>query len=150
MSPGKTSVRINEQKLEDIGMDGFYDVMGDFYTSKMKRHDSPTRRLMQMKDSCWKHKEKFSKDRVRTQDYSLTYCTSPDKAYVIEPHGGEINYDLAYKKPNKFYDNVMKQDVTQHKVRMSDAKGQGQAGGQSPRRRAHLEISSKVGKRKIG
>lgn len=130
-------------------MDGFYDVMGDFYTSGMKRHDSPTRRLMQMKDSCWKHKEKFSKDRVRTDGaYSLTYCTSPDKAYVIEPHGGEINYNLAYSRPNKFYDNVMKQDVTQHKVRMSNANQT--AGNESPRRRAKLEISSKITKRKIG
>ena len=29
------------------------------------------------------------------KDYQLVYCTSPDKAYVIEPHGGEINYELA-------------------------------------------------------
>jgi hypothetical protein len=53
-----------------------------------------------MKDATWKHKGHFEKKLRRTQDYSLTYCTSPDKAYVIEPHGGELNYDEAYKKPN--------------------------------------------------
>jgi hypothetical protein len=49
----------------------------------------------------------------------LTYCTSPDKAYVIEPHGGELNYDEAYKKPNEFFKKVMSQDITEHKVRKS-------------------------------
>jgi len=43
----------------------------------------------------------------KTQNYSLTYCISPDKAYVVEPHGGEINYSLAQKNPLKFYDKVM-------------------------------------------
>merc|ERR1719326_515001 len=74
---------------------------------------------MQMKESTWKHKSHFQNTLRRTQDYSLTYCTSPDKAYVIEPHGGELNYDEAYKKPNQFYQKVMEQDITEHKVRKS-------------------------------
>jgi hypothetical protein len=36
---------------------------------------------------------------------------------VIEPHGGEINYELASKNPAKFYDQVINQDITKHKVR---------------------------------
>ena len=81
--------------------------MGDFYHNDVKKHDSPTRRLMDMKEATWKHKSHFQNTLRRTQDYSLTYCTSPDKAYVIEPHGGELNYDEAYKKPNAFYKKVM-------------------------------------------
>ena len=46
----------------------------------------------------------------------MTYVTDPQKTYVIEPKEGEINYDLAKKNPNKFYDQVMKQDVREHKV----------------------------------
>jgi hypothetical protein len=86
----------------------FYDeVLGDFYKSDHKKHASPTQRLIDMKDATWKHKGHFQKKLRPTQDYSLTYCTSPDKAYVIEPHDGEINYDEAYKKPNQFIQKVM-------------------------------------------
>ena len=49
----------------------------------------------------------------------LTFCTSPKKAYIIEPHEGELNYDLAYKNPTKFLDNFVEQDITQLKVRIS-------------------------------
>jgi hypothetical protein len=99
--------------------DTFYHVMSDYYKADHKKHESPTRRLMEMKESCWKHKTHFKDTLRRNQDYSLTYCTSPDKAYVIEPHGGELNYDEAYKKPNEFFKKVMSQDITEHKVRKS-------------------------------
>lgn len=36
--------------------------------------------------------------------YRLHYTSSPDKSYVIEPRGGELNYDLAHKNPQKFYE----------------------------------------------
>lgn len=55
------------------------------------------------------------------QAYKLHYTSSPDKSYVIEPKGGELNYNLAYKNPLKFYDQVMTQDIIQHKVRGSKA-----------------------------
>jgi hypothetical protein len=45
--------------------------------------------------------------KVSTETYSLTYVASPKKTYVIQPQGGEINYDMAFKNPLKFYDNVM-------------------------------------------
>lgn len=44
------------------------------------------------------------KGNITKGDYSLTYCTSPGKSYVIEPQGGELNYNLAQKNPLKFYD----------------------------------------------
>lgn len=113
-----------------------------------------------MKDATWKHKGHFQKKLRPTQDYSLTYCTSPDKAYVIEPHDGEINYDEAYKKPNQFIQKVMNQDVTQHKVRTSKEVIQRNAelaeearanNDPSPRsKKVPLTIYSKLTKRKVG
>ena len=86
--------------------------MGEFYSTNQSRHESPTRRLMQMKEATVKHKDAMRTNDHRTQAYGLTYCTSPDKAYVIEPKGGEIDYRLAYKKPLAFYDKVMNQEIT--------------------------------------
>ena len=40
----------------------------------------------------------------------------PHSAYVIQPKEGEIDNDVAKKDPIKFYDNVMNQDVVEHKV----------------------------------
>ena len=60
-----------------------------------------------MKETTFKHKEHFRDTLWRTHDYSLTYCTSPDKAYVIEPHGGELDYDEACKKPNAFHKKAL-------------------------------------------
>ena len=39
-----------------IGMDEFYKVMGDFY-SVTPKHESPTKRLRDMKDSAFIHKK---------------------------------------------------------------------------------------------
>lgn len=44
------------------------------------------------------------KDNIDKGEYAFTYTTGPGKSYVIEPHGGSINYNLAKKDPNKFYD----------------------------------------------
>ena len=40
----------------------------------------------------------------------------PKKTYVVQPKEGEIKYGMATKNPIKFYDTVMKQKVTEHKV----------------------------------
>ena len=47
----------------------------------------------------------------------MTYVPCPEKSYVIEPHGGEIKYKLHEKNPQKFYDHVINQDITEHQVR---------------------------------
>lgn len=116
---GASGVNTEHITGDDLGMGSFYAVMGEFYKSDFKRHASPTRRLMNMKESTWKHKQHMSDNMIRNSNYKLTYCISPDKAYMVEPHGGEINYDLADTNLGKFYDKVMNQDVTQHKVRQS-------------------------------
>lgn len=55
------------------------------------------------------------KDNIDKGDYAFVYTTGPEKSYVIEPHGG-INYRLAKKDPNKFYEQVFNQDITKHTV----------------------------------
>jgi hypothetical protein len=100
-------------------MDDFYTIMGDFYAkdSTCQRHESPTKRLIQQKNAAWSHKQVF-KDKVRAnQSYQLHYTTSPEKSHLIEPIGGELNYDLARKNPMAFYNNVMNQDIVQHKIK---------------------------------
>jgi hypothetical protein len=156
----KGPVKSHTMSEVDVGMDDFYATMGNFYHSDLKKHTSPTRRLMQMKESTWKHKQHFQDTLRRTQDYSLTYCTSPDKAYVIEPQGGELNYDEAYEKPNAFYKKVMEQDIMEHKVRGSkvvmaeNSRKQAEARrnkSPSPRKsKVPLQTYSKLTKRKIG
>jgi len=44
------------------------------------------------------------KSDIERGDYSLTYVPGPGKSYVIEPIGGELNYNIANKDPLKFYD----------------------------------------------
>ena len=46
----------------------------------------------------------------------MHYTSSPRKSYIIEPKDGELDYNIAYKDPIKFYDLVMQQQVTQHKM----------------------------------
>lgn len=91
--------------------DEFYN-----YTAE-KKHASPTRRLIQHKNSAADHKLRIHTN-INKGDYSQTYCISPGKTYVIEAHGGELNYDLADKSPNRFYNTVLKQDVKKYQVKM--------------------------------
>ena len=109
------------KKVVDSVSDNFYEVMEEV-VSKPGKHESPTRRLMNMKDSTVQHKTHLQATLRRTGDYSLTYCPSPDRAYVIEPHAGEIDYDMAYKNPLKFIDQVLAQDVRKHTVKQDKEK----------------------------
>lgn len=85
-------------------MDKFYEIMGDFYHTDMKKHKSPTKRLRQHREAAWAHKAHLKDNMHLPRDtYKLTYIASPHKSYVIQPKEGELNYDMAYKKPLKFY-----------------------------------------------
>ena len=97
-------------------MDEFRDMMDWVYGPKPKKHISPTKRLMQQKEAAWKHKEFLCNNLDKGDKYSLTYVCDPKKTFVIQPREGEINYDMAAKKPVQFYKTVMKQKVTEHKV----------------------------------
>lgn len=81
--------------------------------------------MVQQKDAAWKHKAYLSKNLSQTEEYALTYVTDPHKTYVIQPKEGEINYKLAEKNPLKFYDKVMNQDVTEHKVQAAKSPRKG-------------------------
>jgi hypothetical protein len=39
--------------------DEFYKFVGDIYKPDIKRHSSPTMRLIAQKNSAWEHKEVF-------------------------------------------------------------------------------------------
>jgi hypothetical protein len=113
-SKPKTVIR-NENYGQTLKLDEFYEIMGEFY-SGVPRHKSPTKRLIEQKHAAFRHKEKLSKVMHRTQEYNQTYIVDPKRSFVIEPKGGEINYSLAFKDPLKFYDNVIKQDIVEHKI----------------------------------
>ena len=99
----------------------FYEVMEQYYWKgpNDERHASPTKRLISLKNSASEHKKLLRDTVKRTQEYALTYCSSPGRSYVIEPHGGELNYKLAEKNLAKFFDHVFNQEITQHKVKES-------------------------------
>lgn len=63
------------------------------------------------------------------------YTTAPGKSYVVEAEGGELNYDIAYKNPEKFYSQVMSQNLTKHTAK--DTRGK-------------TEVSTTIVKRKVG
>ena len=58
-------------------VDGFY------LPGPEKKHKSPTKRLISLKNSTWDHKKRISSNVAKGQ-YSQTYCISPGKSYVIE------------------------------------------------------------------
>lgn len=83
----------------------FYVVMQEMYGKGPddNKYESPNNRLIQLKNSTTTHKTKI-KGGMQREDYSLVYCSSPGKSYVMEPVGGELNYKMAEKNPLKFYD----------------------------------------------
>ena len=64
-------------------VDGFRRLMDLEYGGIPKKHKSPTKRLMQQKEACWKHKEFLSKNLSKGDKYSLSYTCDPRKSYVI-------------------------------------------------------------------
>ena len=92
-----------------------YDYGGDATST----HKMPTMRLINQKNASVTHKSVFKEGIEMKREYSIGYTPGPEKSYIIEPHGGKINYKLAEKNPLKFYDQVMNQDITMHKVKES-------------------------------
>ena len=73
-----------------------------------KRHVSPTRRLINQKNSTWEHKQLLmSQTRAYPRGYDLHYTTEPGKSYIVQPDGGPLDYNLARKNPIGFYDQVL-------------------------------------------
>ena len=51
-----------------------------------------------------------------TNNYSIKYVASPSKSYLVNPKEGEIDYSLAYKNYDKFYDMVSQQKIVKYKM----------------------------------
>lgn len=85
--------------------DVFYQALSDFYKEGAEGHTSPVRRLIQHKNTAFDHK-KTMKDTIQKGDYAFVYVPGPEKSYVIEPHGGSLNYNIVNKDPIKFYEQV--------------------------------------------
>lgn len=126
---------------EDKSEDPFYKAMSEYYDDTNPKHQSPVRRLIKQKNSTLEHKQSF-KDEIDRADYSLMY-NSPEKSYIIEPHGGEINYNIVNKNPNKFYDQVFNQDIT----KMTCKRQSSTSPEASPRKKSPLQIKSRITKR---
>lgn len=71
----------------------------------MKRGDSPTKRLIEMKRAAHIHHKSvvdIKKNNI-TNNYSIKYVASPEKSYLVNPIEGEIDYSKAKKDYFKFY-----------------------------------------------
>ena len=104
----------------------------------LRKHASPTKRLISLKNTTFAHKKVMHDNLRQCRDrssYQLTYSTSPGKSYVVEPHGGELNYNLLDRHPERFYHQVFNQEITQTKVKETNDN------------RHLVEISTKVTKR---
>ena len=103
------------KKRQDREGEAFYQAIDNFYgETGNETHTSPTKRLIKHKNTTFEHKKTMKSD-INKGDYSLVYTTA-DKSYVVEPHGGQLNYNLAQKNPLKFYDQVFNQEVTKHTI----------------------------------
>ena len=75
----------------------------------------------------------------------MVYVTGPNKSYVVEPHGGELNYKMAEKNPLKFYDQVFNQDITKHEVKESPSRRKKDGGvSSSVTKREQSKIMEKI------
>jgi len=93
-------------KREKDTTGNFYEVMEEYYWKGKgdERHVSPTKRLISLKNSTTELKKALKGGVKLSQTYSLTYCSAPGRSYVIEPHGGELNYGLAERNLPKFFE----------------------------------------------
>lgn len=114
---------MNERRNAGMGLTSAalptgHDIVDEFYSpGRERKHKSPTKRLINLKNSTWDHKKRIQSN-VAKGEYSQTYCISPGKTYVIEAQGGELPYELAEKSPQRFYNQVLNQDVLKYSVKM--------------------------------
>jgi len=94
--------------MEDM-LDGYYQ------PGPERKHKSPTRRLINHKNSITTHKQKVANDLDRGE-YSQIYSIAPGSTYVIEAQGGELPYEMAQKNPQQFYNRVLNQDIKKCRV----------------------------------
>ena len=85
-------------------------MMSDFYSGHTK-HAVPTSRLVKQKDNAWESKHTMRKSMAH-KAHEIEYVVDPSRADVMQP-SEPINYNLAYKNPVKFIDNILETSVEQ-------------------------------------
>lgn len=105
---------LNSQDLPGIEeiLDAGLVALGD-----AKKHKSPVKRLIDHKNSTTKHKQRVF-DGVSRGEYSQNYSIAPGQTVLMEAQGGELPYEMAYKKPSKFFNHVLNQDIKRMDVNM--------------------------------
>jgi hypothetical protein len=92
-----------------------------------EKGESPTKRLIEMKESHWNHTSGF-KERQQEEKYALNYVISPKKSYVVEPCAGKIDYDSirlkledeSKKSESKKSESKKKQDLIKKKEELME------------------------------
>jgi len=74
-------------------LDGYYQ------PGPERKHASPTRRLINQKNSITTHKQRVVNTHLERGEYSQIYSIAPGTSYVIEAQGGELPYDMATSNP---------------------------------------------------
>lgn len=58
-----------------------------FFGNHIRKHSSPTKRLISMKNTAFAHKKVMNEQGIDTHTergtYKLTYCSSPGKMYLV-------------------------------------------------------------------
>ena len=103
------------QDLFKVFQDDFYD------RSKPCFHNqddySPTKRLVQMKNTTAKHHTNEEYKNLKEGKYSLQYTTCPQKSHVVVPDEGEINYDKCTgKNAHKFVEKIINAEVDLYEI----------------------------------
>ena len=145
------------QDLFKVFQDDFYD------RSKPCFHNqddySPTKRLVQMKNTTAKHHTIEEYKSIKDGKYSLQYTTCPEKSHVVVPDEGEINYDKCNGKfAHKFVEKIINAEVELYEIEEKPMKKKKTMGASKPKKQITMmdslkkspSIGSSIKKRKIG
>ena len=102
---------------ENIDKDAFYAAIEDLnYGGVEKFTTSPTKRLVKHHEHIVEQKFKFRDEHQKTSNVGQAYSQFQN-GFIVEPANGKgLNYKLIDKKPLKFYDQVLTQDVIKKQV----------------------------------
>ena len=100
-----------------MDQDAFYEEIDKLNYDGVDRYQSsPTKRLVKHHKHTVEHKGKFLKEHQHPSEVGVQY-SGFNKAHIVEPADGKgLNYKLIEKKPLKFFDQVLEQDVIKKKV----------------------------------
>ena len=106
----KLMEELQNKRSDHTTSKNFENQMEQFYKkeTKQSKHVSPTKRLIRQKTIAVEHKKLMSETLGKhSSNYGLTYVTGDGKSYRVEPKDGKIDYGMAEKNPNKFYENML-------------------------------------------